>query len=68
MTTITIKDTKYLPKTEFESTRELFIFLREELSPVTIFLADEENIPDSIYASVKKAEKEGENDVIDFKG
>ena len=68
MTTITIKDNKFLQKTEFESAKELFVFLREKLSPVTVFQVDHENIPKSILASIHKSNKNDENDIVDFKG
>ena len=69
MTTITIesglsKDSQ----TKFKTARELFIYLRESLSPVSIFLVDDTHIPESIRSSIEKAEQEGENNVIDFTG
>ena len=68
MTTITINNVQNFPKTEFESASELFIYLRNKLSPVSIFLVDEEDIPEAIRLSIREAEKEGEDNVIDFKG
>jgi len=69
MTTFTIKkDFKNNTKTEFETARELFIYLREKLTPISIFLVDDNTIPESIRASIEKSEQEGENNLIDFKG
>ena len=69
MTTITIKSgLKKSPKTNFETAQELYIYLRESLFPVPIFLVDDGDIPKLIRASIEKAEQEDESDVIDFKG
>lgn len=69
MTTITIKNgLKESPKTYFETAQELYIYLRENLFPVPVFLVDDGDIPKSIRASIEEAEQEGESDVIDFKG
>ena len=68
MTTITIKKSKGFSKTNFESPQELYAFLRDKLSPVPIFLVDDEGIPESILDSINKAESEGDDDIIDFQG
>ncbi|MCF6270779.1 MAG: hypothetical protein L3J41_13775 [Melioribacteraceae bacterium] len=69
MTTLTVKkDFEKNMKTEFETARELFIYLREKLTPISIFLVEDDTIPKSIRASIEKSEQEGENDLIDFKG
>jgi hypothetical protein len=68
MTTITIKDSSELYKTEFDTTRELYIYLRKKLSPVSIFLVDDNNVPEFVLKSVKNAAEEGEDDLINFKG
>ncbi len=66
MTTITIKENDRLLKTEFGTTRELFIYLRKKFSPVSIFLVDEDKIPESVLESVQKAVDEGEDDLINL--
>jgi hypothetical protein len=66
MTTITIQNSKEFPITNFESARDLFVFLREKLSPVQIHLVDDDEIPQTILDSIEQAEKEGDNDIIDF--
>lgn len=68
MTTITIENGDKLPKTRFRTTKELYIYLREKLSPVSIFLVDDEDIPETIRKNIEKAEQEGENNTVDFKG
>ena len=69
MTTITInKGLKKGSKTQFETAQELFIYLREKLFPVQIFLVDDDDIPSSIKTSIEKSEQESESDLIDFKG
>ena len=68
MTTITIEDGEKLPKTKFRTAKELYIYLRDKLSPVSIYLIDDEDIPDSIRKNIEKAEREGEDDAIDFQG
>ena len=44
MTTITIKNGDELSKTNFDSTQELFSFLRNKLSPIQLFAVDEESL------------------------
>lgn len=68
MTTITIREDTELLKTEFDSTKELFEFLRKKLSPVPIFLVDDEDIPKSISDSIEKAQEEADDAIIDFQG
>ena len=68
MTTITIENGEKLPKTRFRTTKELYIYLREKLSPVSIYLVDDKDIPENILKNIEKAENEGEDDVIDFQG
>ncbi|NOX86491.1 MAG: hypothetical protein GXO86_11110 [Chlorobi bacterium] len=68
MTTITIENGEKLPKTKFRTTKELYIYLRDKLSPVSIYLIDDEEIPESIRKNIEKAEQEGEDDIIDFQG
>ena len=69
MTTITIKNgQKQFTKTSFDTVKELFVYLREKLSPVSIYLVDDSDIPESINKSIEKAAREGEGDTIDFKG
>ena len=68
MTTFTIKeDINKFSKTEFNTSKELYLYLKEKISPVSVFLVNE-NIPKSVLSSIKKSEEEGEDDVVDFKG
>ena len=67
-TTFTVRNGKKFTKTDFNSLNELFVFLREELSPLKIYLVDDEDIPNHVLKSIEKSEKEGELDVIDFQG
>ena len=69
MTTITIKeDLNKLQKTEFEDSTELFLYLKERLSPVSVVLADSDDFSPAIQSSIAKAQEEGEQDVLDFQG
>ena len=68
MTTITIENGDKLMKTRFRTTKELYIYLRERLSPVSVFLVDDEDIPETIRKNIEKAEQAGENDIVDVKG
>ncbi len=68
MTTITIENGEKLPKTRFRTTKELFIYLREKLSPVSVYLIDDKDIPESIRKNIELSEQEGENDIVDFQG
>lgn len=68
MTTITIQKGQDFLKTDFETPQELFVFLREKLTPVSIYLVDDESIPKSILDSIEKAENEGDSDTKDFQG
>lgn len=52
MTQITIKKGK-LSKTEFNSAKELFIFLKEKLTPLKLYFVDEDRIA---AESLKKIE------------
>jgi len=55
MTTITIKNgQKRFRKTNFDTAEELFIYLKEELSPLKLFLIDEENLSEKSLEKIKK--------------
>ena len=68
MTTITIKKSKGFTKTDFESPEELFAYLRDRLAPVPVYLVDDEKIPTDLLDSIKNAEEEGEDGLVDFRG
>lgn len=68
MTTIRIKKNEEINKTEFESAKELYLFLKDKFSPVEINLINDENIPYKIRKSIENAETAGDKDIIDFKG
>ena len=54
MMTITIKDGK-LSKTDFNSTQDLFIFLRKELSPLKLNLIDEDYLSEESLEKIRKS-------------
>ena len=69
MTTFTLNDEKRkFDKTSFNTAKELYAYLSEELAPVSVFLVDDETIPLSIYKSIEEDEQEGESDLVDFRG
>lgn len=68
MTTITIKKSKGFSKTDFESPKELFEYLRDKLTPVPVYLVDNNEIPENLRKSIEEAESEGEKDIVDFRG
>ncbi len=67
MTTIILNKSKDFSKTYFDTPQELFTFLRDQLSPVPVFLLDDEEIPELILDSINKAEAEGDDGIIDFR-
>ncbi|MCF8236241.1 MAG: hypothetical protein K9G67_14930 [Bacteroidales bacterium] len=68
MTTIKIRKNETINKTEFDSFKELYLFLKDKFSPVEINLVNDEDVPYGIKTSIEKIEKEGDIDIIDFKG
>ena len=69
MTTITVKEgnEKFIKK-NFNSAKDLFIYLREVLSPVEIHLIEDVDIPESLNKSIEQAFEVGDKDTVDFKG
>jgi len=67
MMTITIKDGK-LSKTDFNSTQDLFIFLRKELSPLKLNLIDEDSLSEESLEKIKKSINNPNKKLTDFQG
>ena len=69
MTTITVKEgNEKFTKKNFNSAKDLFIYLREVLSPVEIHLIEDVDIPESLNKSIEQAFEDGDKDTVDFKG
>lgn len=67
MTTITIKNGK-LPKNNFDSTQELFVYLREKLSPIQLFAIEEENLSEQSLDKIMKSKNNPKKKLTDFQG
>ncbi|MBK5213038.1 MAG: hypothetical protein JJE55_05185 [Flavobacteriaceae bacterium] len=67
MTNITIKKGK-LSKTEFNSTQELYIYLKEKLSPLKLYLVDDESISDESLKKIKHSKNNSHKILTDFQG
>ncbi len=67
MTNITIKNGT-LSKTEFNSTQELFIYLREELSPLKLYLVDDESISEESLKIIERSKNNSRKKLTDFQG
>jgi len=69
MTTITIKNgQKRFRKTNFNTAEELFIYLKEELNPLKLFLVDEENLSKESLDKIKKSKNNTNRNLTDFQG
>lgn len=68
MTTITIKSGENLSRTIFNSTQDLFIFLREELTPLQLFQIDEESLSEESLLRIKKSRNNPNKKLTDFQG
>jgi len=69
MTTITIKNgQKKFRKTNFETVEELYIYLKEELNPLKLFLIDEENLSKASLDKIKKSKNNTNRKLTDFQG
>ena len=68
MTTITIKSGENLSRTIFNSTQDLFIFLREELTPLQLFQIDEESLSKESLDKIKKSRSNPNKKLTDFQG
>jgi hypothetical protein len=67
MTTITIKNGE-LSKTFFNSTQDLFVFLREELSPLKLYQIDEDSLSEESLSKIKKSIGNPNKKLTDFQG
>ena len=67
MTTITIKNGE-LSKMDFESTEELFVYLRNTLSPVQLFAIDEDLLSEETLDLIKKSKNNPHKNLTDFQG
>lgn len=67
MTNITIKNGK-LSKTEFNSTEELFIYLKEKLSPLKLYLVDDESISEESLIKIERSRSNLNKKITDFQG
>ena len=52
MTTITIKNGS-LKKTNFSNSKDLFLYLKQELNPLKIYLVDEESISETSLQKIR---------------
>ena len=66
MTAITIKQGK-LSKTVFNSTQDLFIFLREELTPLKLYQIDEDSISTESLKKIEKSRNNHNKRLTDFR-
>ena len=67
MTTITIKNGK-LSKMNFDSDQELFVYLREKLSPIQLFAIDENSLQKESLNKIKKSKNNPHKNLTDFQG
>ena len=65
--TITIKDGN-LSKTNFNSTQDLFIYLRKELSPLKLYLIDEDYLSEESLKKIKESRNNPNKKLTDFQG
>ena len=68
MTTITIKSGENLSRTIFNSTQDLSIFLREELTPLQLFQIDEESLSEETLYKIKRSRNNPDKKLTDFQG
>ena len=69
MTTITIKNGfKKNTKTQFETVQELFIFLRDELTPLKLYQIDEEELSEKSMEKINKSKNNPNRKLTDFQG
>ncbi|MCD4793996.1 MAG: hypothetical protein K8R54_12230 [Bacteroidales bacterium] len=67
MMTITIKDGK-LSKTNFNSTQDLFIYLRKELTPLKLYLIDEDYLSEESLKKIEMSRNNPNKKLTDFQG
>lgn len=67
MTQITIKKGN-LSKTEFNSAEELYIYLKEKLAPLKLYLIDEESISEESLKKIELSKNNLDKKLKDFQG
>ena len=67
MMTITTKDGK-LSKTNFNSTQDLFIYLRKELTPLKLYLIDEDYLSEESLKKIEMSRNNPNKKLTDFQG
>jgi hypothetical protein len=68
MTTITIKNGENLSQTFFNSTQDLFIYLRKELTPLKLYQIDESSLSKDSLEKVNKSINNPNKNLTDFQG
>ncbi len=68
MTTITIKNGEDFSQTIFNSTQDLFIYLRKELTPLKLYQIDEDSLSKDSLDKVKKSIVNPNKNLTDFQG
>ncbi len=67
MTQITVKKGT-LSKTEFNSAKELFIYLKDKLAPLKLYLIDEQEISTESLKKIELSKNDLHKKLTDFKG
>lgn len=67
MTQITIKKGN-LSKTEFNSAEELYIYLKEKLAPLKLYLIDEESLSEESLKKIELSKNNLDKKLKDFQG
>ncbi len=68
MTTITIKNGENLSQTIFNSTQDLFIYLRKELTPLKLYQIDEDSLSKKTLDKITKSINDTNKNLTDFQG
>ncbi len=69
MTTFTIKNSQNkFSKTSFEDAKDLFIFLRQELTPLSLFEVDPADLKASSLEKLKKSAENKAKKLTNFQG
>jgi len=68
MTTITIKNGEDFSQTIFNSTQDLFIYLRKELTPLKLYQIDEDSLSKKTLDKITKSINDTNKNLTDFQG
>lgn len=69
MTTITINnDQNKFSKTSFETLEELYVFLKEELTPLKLYLVDDEDLSEKSLKKIEESKNNPNRKLTDFQG